>query len=90
VKQYSPQAPEPELMDEAKISTLLETPMHKHFEAGGVCVKDGICYVIIDNIVFLARFELNSSRLSCHIEIRTLHSFESGYEVIAYDLWIAS
>lgn len=85
VKQYYPQAPELELVDEAKVRTLLGRPVEKRFEASGVCVKDDACYVIFDNTPSLARFELTSSGLSIRSELHHLHSHFSGYEDIAYD-----
>jgi hypothetical protein len=78
--------PELELVDEAKIRTLLGNPPEKRFEASGVCVQDDACYVIFDNTSHLARFKLTESRLSpLDSRLFPLHSPFSGYEDIAYD-----
>jgi hypothetical protein len=85
LKQNPTTTPELELVDEAKIRTLLGNPPEKRFEASGVCVKDDACYVIFDNTSHLARFELHESKLSTDNRTIPLHSPFSGYEDIAYD-----
>lgn len=80
-----PPALELELVDEAKIRTLLRNPPEKRFEASGVCVKDEACYVIFDNSSYLARFKLNAAKLSDDNQLFPLHSPFSGYEDLAYD-----
>lgn len=76
--------PELELIEETKIRKLLGNPPEKRFEASGVCIQDGACYVIFDNVSHLARFELDESQLSTTHRMIPLHSPFAGYEDIAY------
>ena len=85
MRDYPTVTPELELVDEAKIRTLLGNPPEKRFEASGVCVQDGACYVIFDNTSHLARFEMGEPRLSGAHRMIPLHNPFAGYEDIAYD-----
>jgi len=77
--------PELELLEEAKVSRLLDNPLESRFEASGVCLQAGTAYVVFDNSTHLARFTICAGRLSRTHDMRPLHSHFSGYEDIAYD-----
>ena len=74
-----------ELVQEAKIRSLLGDPPEKRFEASGVCVHEDSCYVIFDNVSHLARFVLDRSQLSATHQMLPLHNPFAGYEDIAFD-----
>ena len=73
-----------ELLDEIKIRTLLGNPEEKRFEASGVCVRDGECYIIFDNSSQLLRVKLTHSGRFGDFQLIPLSS-HYGYEDIAYD-----
>ena len=56
--------PELELLEEAKVSRLLDNPLESRFEASGVCLQAGTAYVVFDNSTHLARFTICAGRLS--------------------------
>jgi hypothetical protein len=77
-----------ELVREAKVSDILDgTPDSKpeaRLEASGVLAKDGLFYVIFDNLPHIACIDPDLSRASMIMQQRG-HS--DGFEDIAYDPW---
>ncbi len=80
---FSP--PSLQLEFEAKVRELLGNPLEKRFEASGVCVRDGVFYIIFDNASQLAAIELDDHYQPKASHMYPLHSIFSGYEDISYD-----
>ena len=77
-----------ELVKEAKIFDILAGRLDARLEASGVLVKDGLFYVIFDNLPHIARIgpEL-SPEASANDLIKQDRGHRNGFEDIAYDAW---
>ena len=77
-----------ELVAEAKIFHILGKRLDARLEASGVLAKDGLFYVIFDNLPHIARIgpEL-SPAAAANAVIRQKKGHSSGFEDIAYDAW---
>jgi hypothetical protein len=75
-----------ELVREAKIADILGGRLDPRLEASGVLAKDGLFYVIFDNLPHIARIgpEL-SPAAAANAVIRQKKGHGSGFEDIAYD-----
>jgi hypothetical protein len=76
-----------ELVKEAKISDIFEGgSLNPRLEASGVLAKDGLFYVIFDNLPHIARIgpDLSSVASVNHV-IKQHKGNDSGFEDIAYD-----
>ena len=75
-----------ELVKEAKIFDLLEGSLDPRLEASGVLAKDGLFYVIFDNLPHIACIgpELSRAARDNHL-IMQERGHRSGFEDIAYD-----
>jgi hypothetical protein len=77
-----------ELVAEAKVFDILGKRLDARLEASGVLAKDGLFYVIFDNLPHIARIgpEL-SPAATANAVIRQKKGHDSGFEDIAYDPW---
>jgi hypothetical protein len=77
-----------ELVQEAKIFDILEGSLDPRLEASGVLAKDGLFYVIFDNLPHIAciRPELAGAARDNHM-IMQERGHSRGFEDIAYDPW---
>ena len=77
-----------ELVAEAKIFHILGKRLDARLEASGVLAKDGLFYVIFDNLPHIARIgpEL-SPAAAANAVIRQKKGHSGGFEDIAYDAW---
>src|SRR5204862_6822740 len=77
-----------ELVREAKVFDILGKRLDARLEASGVLAKDGLFYVIFDNLPHIARIgpEL-SPAATANAMIRQQKGHGSGFEDIAYDAW---
>jgi hypothetical protein len=76
--------PELALVAEAKVAELLSAGDDARFEASGVVVRDGVWYVVFDNIPHVGRISgLSPASESSLIELDEHHA--EGYEDIAHD-----
>ncbi len=86
----APQPPMPqlELVKEAKVFDILGDRLDPRLEASGVLAKDGLFYVIFDNLPHIACVgaELSSAAVANHV-IEQDRGRRSGFEDIAYDSW---
>jgi hypothetical protein len=75
-----------ELVEEAKIFDVLEGSLDPRLEASGVLVKDGLFYVIFDNLPHIARIgpELSRAANRNHMIMQEM-GHRRGFEDIAYD-----
>jgi hypothetical protein len=73
-----------ELVREAKILGLLPGSLDPRLEASGVLVKDGMFYVIFDNLPHIACISPELSRAGNHM-IMQQRGHRYGFEDIAYD-----
>src|SRR5215467_11701189 len=75
-----------ELVKEAKIFDILEGSLNPRLEASGVLAKDGLFYVIFDNIPHIARIgpELSRAARNNHMIMQD-RGHHRGFEDIAYD-----
>jgi len=75
-----------ELVREAKVLDILGPRLDERLEASGVLAKDGLFYVIFDNLPDIARIgpEL-SPAAAANAVIRQKRAHNSGFEDIAYD-----
>jgi hypothetical protein len=73
-----------ELVREAKVSDILEGTLDSRLEASGVLAKDGLFYVIFDNLPHIACIGTELSRASTIMQQR---GRRDGFEDIAYDPW---
>jgi hypothetical protein len=76
------------LLHEAKISEILGAQVDSRLEASGVLAKDGVFYVIFDNLADIACLgsQLSPESSENHF-IRQKHGHHRGFEDIAYDRW---
>ena len=74
-----------ELVREAKISDILEGSLDPRLEASGVLAKDGLFYVIFDNIPHIACIGPELSRARDNHMIMQDRGHRRGFEDIAYD-----
>ena len=74
------------LLHEAKIHDILGRHVDPRLEASGVLAKDGVFYVIFDNLADIARLgsRLSSDDTENHL-IPQEHGHRRGFEDIAYD-----
>lgn len=76
------------LLQETKISDILAGQVESRLEASGVLAKDGIFYVIFDNLADIACIGSELSPGSNENRfIRQKRGRQSGFEDIAYDPW---
>jgi hypothetical protein len=77
-----------ELVKEAKIFDILEGSLDPRLEASGVLAKDGLFYVIFDNMPHIACIgpELSRAARDNHM-IMQERGHRRGFEDIAYDSW---
>ena len=77
-----------ELVAEAKVFDILGDRLDPRLEASGVLAKDGLFYVIFDNLPHIARIgpEL-SPAATANAVIRQRKGHSDGFEDIAYDAW---
>ncbi len=77
-----------ELVKEAKVFDILGGRLDPRLEASGVLAKDGLFYVIFDNLPHIACIgaELSSAAVANHV-IEQDRGHRSGFEDIAYDSW---
>jgi hypothetical protein len=75
-----------ELVEEAKIFDILGGRLDPRLEASGVLAKDGLFYVIFDNLPHIARIgaELSPEAAANHV-IKQDRGHRRGFEDIAYD-----
>ena len=75
-----------ELVREAKIIDILEDSLDPRLEASGVLAKDGLFYVIFDNLPHIACIgpELARAASDNHV-IMQEEGHRGGFEDIAYD-----
>src|SRR5256885_6897890 len=73
-----------ELVREAKILDLLPGSLDPRLEASGVLAKDGMFYVIFDNLPHIACISPELSRAGNHM-IMQEKGHRLGFEDIAYD-----
>jgi hypothetical protein len=86
VRAEQPPVPQLELREEAKIFEVLGDATDLRLEASGVLAKDGVFYVIFDNLAHIGRIDGDLSRAAKenHL-IRQDQGRGVGYEDIAYD-----
>jgi hypothetical protein len=76
------------LLQETKISEILGGQVDPRLEASGILAKDGVFYVIFDNLADIACLDGGLSRESSENRlIRRKHGRHRGFEDIAYDPW---
>jgi hypothetical protein len=76
------------LLQETKISEILGGQVDPRLEASGVLAKDGVFYVIFDNLADIACLDGRLSPESGENRlIRQKHGRHCGFEDIAYDPW---
>jgi hypothetical protein len=77
-----------ELVKEAKIFDILKGRLDPRLEASGVLARDGLFYVIFDNLPHIACIgaELSPDAVANHV-IRQHKGHRQGFEDIAYDPW---
>ena len=77
-----------ELIKEAKVFDILAGRLDSRLEASGVLAKDGLFYVIFDNIPHIACVgaELSATAAATHV-IEQDRGHRRGFEDIAYDSW---
>jgi hypothetical protein len=77
-----------ELVKEAKIFDIVEGSLNPRLEASGVLAKDGLFYVIFDNLPHVACIgpELSRAARDNHMIIQE-KGYRRGFEDIAYDPW---
>jgi hypothetical protein len=76
------------LLREAKIAQILGGPLDPRLEASGVLAKEGVFYVIFDNLADIACIGSQLSPESSENRvIRQKHGHHRGFEDIAYDPW---
>jgi hypothetical protein len=77
-----------ELVKEAKIFDIVEGSLNPRLEASGVLAKDGLFYVIFDNLPHVACIsaELSRTARDNHMIIQE-KGYRRGFEDIAYDPW---
>jgi hypothetical protein len=77
-----------ELVKEAKIFDIFEGRLDPRLEASGVLAKDGLFYVIFDNLPHIACIgsELSPGAVANHV-IKQHTGHRQGFEDIAYDPW---
>jgi hypothetical protein len=77
-----------ELVKEAKLFDILKGALDPRLEASGVLAKDGLFYVIFDNLPHIACIgaELSADAVANHV-IRQHKGHRQGFEDIAYDPW---
>ncbi len=77
-----------ELIKEAKVFDILVGRLDSRLEASGVLAKDGLFYVIFDNIPHIACVgaELSATAAATHV-IEQDRGHRRGFEDIAYDSW---
>ena len=77
-----------ELVKETKIFDILEGSLDPRLEASGVLAKDGLFYVIFDNLPHIACIgpELSRAARDNHM-IMQKRGHRRGFEDIAYDSW---
>jgi len=77
-----------ELVNEAKIFDIVEGSLDPRLEASGVLAKDGLFYVIFDNLPHVACIgsELSRGARDNHMIIQE-KGYCRGFEDIAYDPW---
>jgi hypothetical protein len=76
------------LIQEAKVFELLGGQVDDRLEASGVLAKDGVFYVIFDNLADIACIGSQLSAAgSVNCLIRQKHGHRQGFEDIAYDRW---
>jgi hypothetical protein len=77
-----------ELIKEAKVFDILAGRLDPRLEASGVLARDGLFYVIFDNIPHIACVgaELSSAAAATHV-IEQDRGHRRGFEDIAYDSW---
>jgi hypothetical protein len=80
--------PQLELVREAKIFDILEGSLGPRLEASGVLAKDGLFYVIFDNLPHIACIgpELAGAARDNHMIVQE-RGHRRGFEDIAYDPW---
>jgi hypothetical protein len=77
-----------ELVAEAKVFDILGKRLDARLEASGVLAKDGVFYVIFDNLPHIARIGPELSPVgTANAVIRQKNGHDSGFEDIAYDAW---
>ena len=77
-----------ELVREAKIFHILGKRLDARLEASGVLAKDGLFYVIFDNLPHIARIGPELSPMAAaNAVIRQKKGHGRGFEDIAYDAW---
>ena len=77
-----------ELVREAKIFDLLEGSLDPRLEASGVLAKDGLLYVIFDNLPHIACIRPGLARAARdNYMIMQERGHSRGFEDIAYDPW---
>jgi hypothetical protein len=75
-----------ELVNEAKIFGILADRLDPKLEASGVLVKDGVFYVIFDNLPHIALIDPElSAAAAANDVIMQKNGHDSGFEDIAYD-----
>jgi hypothetical protein len=75
-----------ELINEAKIFGILADRLDPKLEASGVLVKDGLFYVIFDNLPHIALIDPElSAAAAANDVIMQKRGHDSGFEDIAYD-----
>ena len=77
-----------ELVKEAKVFDVLGGRLDRRLEASGVLAKDGLFYVIFDNLPHIACLgaELSAAAVANHV-IEQDEGHQRGFEDIAYDSW---
>ena len=77
-----------ELIREAKVFDILAGRLDPRLEASGVLAKEGLFYVIFDNIPHIACVgaELSAAAVATHV-IEQDRGHRRGFEDIAYDSW---
>ena len=76
------------LVQEAKIFEILGEQVDSRLEASGVLAKDGVFYVIFDNLADIACLSSQLSPVAGENRlIRQKHGYHRGFEDIAYDPW---
>jgi hypothetical protein len=77
-----------ELIKEAKVSDILGERLDPRLEASGVLAKDGLFYIIFDNIPHIACIgaSLSPAAVANHV-IEQDRGHRAGFEDIAYDSW---
>jgi len=76
-----------ELVKEAKIRDILGDRAGRRLEASGVLAKDGLFYVIFDNLPHIACIGPELSPAAANHLIEQKRGHRRGFEDIAYDRW---